>query len=156
VSLLAAPRRLDLTLLLPVLGLARLGLVMIFSARLVLRGDRYALADLLLERQAVRLLAALALICCSRPPSTITCTPGLAPWLLAGASCSWPCSRGRRRGSGANRWLQFASVTVQPTELARARASSTWRGSSDGRGARHVVPRRRPAPRSSSRILARG
>lgn len=118
-TVLAPPRRLDLTLLLPVIALSALGLVMVYSSSAVLAAERYHSQTFFLERQAVRLGIGLALmLVLSRVDYHIY--QRLAPWLL-GASVlllgALLVMKGGVRGS--NRWIQFASVTIQPTELAR-------------------------------------
>ena len=119
-SVLAPPRRLDLTLLLPVVALAALGLVMIYSSSSVLAAERFHSETFFLQRQAVRMLIGLALmLVLSRVDYHVY--QRLAPWLLVAAVILLGVVLALGRGvRGANRWIQFASLTVQPVELARS------------------------------------
>lgn len=118
-TVLAPARRLDLTLLLPVLALSALGLVMVYSASAVLAADRYHSQTFFLTRQAVRLLLGfVVMLVLARIDYHVY--QRLAPWLL-GASVLLLCVLLGLHGGvrGSNRWIQVASVTIQPTELAR-------------------------------------
>jgi cell division protein FtsW len=92
---------------------------MVYSSSAVLAAERYNSQTFFLERQAIRLGIGLALmLALSRVDYHVY--QRIAPWflglcmlLLAGLLLM----RGGVRGS--NRWIQFASVTIQPTELAR-------------------------------------
>jgi cell division protein FtsW len=119
-SVLAPPRRLDLTLLLPVVALAALGLVMIFSSSSVLAAERYGSETFFLQRQALRLLIGLGvMLALSRVDYHVY--QRLAPWLLALAVLLLCVVLAIGRGvRGSNRWIQFASLTIQPVELARS------------------------------------
>lgn len=118
-TVLAPPRRLDLTILLPVVALTTLGLVMVYSASAVLAAERYHSQTFFLERQALRLgigLAAMLLL--SRVDYHVY--QRLAPWFLGAGILLLIVPLVMKGGvRGANRWIQFASVTIQPTELAR-------------------------------------
>jgi cell division protein FtsW len=118
-TVLAPPRRLDLTLLLPVIALATLGLVMVYSASAVLAAERYHSQTFFLTRQAVRLgLGIAVMLALSRIDYHVY--QRLAPWLLGGSVLLLGVLLATKGGvRGANRWLQVASVTIQPTELAR-------------------------------------
>ena len=119
-NVLAPPRRFDLALLLPVAALAALGLVMIYSSSSVLAAERFHSQTFFLERQAVRLLIGMALmLALSRVDYHVYAR--LAPWLLAaGVALLCVVLALGRDVRGANRWIQFASLTVQPTEFARS------------------------------------
>jgi cell division protein FtsW len=119
-SVLAPPRRLDLALVLPVVALAALGLVMIYSSSSVLAAERYHSGTFFLQRQSVRLLFGLGLmLALSRVDYHVYAR--LAPWLLAAGGVLLAVLLAVGGGvRGANRWIQFASVTIQPTELARS------------------------------------
>jgi len=114
-TVLAPARRLDVTLLLPVVVLATLGLVMVYSSSAVLASERYNSQTFFLERQAIRLgIGLLLMLGLSRVDYHVY--QRIAPWflglsilLLAGLLLT----KGGVRGS--NRWIQFASVTIQPT-----------------------------------------
>ncbi|HEY7728523.1 MAG TPA: putative lipid II flippase FtsW [Candidatus Eisenbacteria bacterium] len=118
-TLLAAPRRLDLTLLLPVAALVTLGLVMVYSSSAVLAADRFHSQTFFLERQAVRLGIGLVLmLALSRVDYHVY--QRLGPWLLLASVLLLAVLLATKGGvRGANRWIQVASVTIQPTELAR-------------------------------------
>ena len=53
---IAAPRKLDWGVLLPVMGLLALGLVMVYSSSAVLGADRYHSQFFFVKRQAIRLV----------------------------------------------------------------------------------------------------
>ncbi len=116
---LTQPRRLDLTLLLPVVALVALGLVMVYSSSSVLAAERYHSQTFFLERQSLRLLAGLVLmLVLSRLDYHVY--QRLAPWLLgAGVVLLTVLALTHGGIRGANRWIQFASLTIQPTEFAR-------------------------------------
>ena len=118
-SALAPPRRLDLSLLLPVMALSALGLVMVYSSSAVLAADRYHSQTFFLERQSVRLLLGLVLmLVLSRVDYRVL--QRLAPWLLGVGVLLLGVLLALHGGiRGANRWIQFASLTIQPTEFAR-------------------------------------
>ena len=116
---LARDRRLDLTLLLPVVCLVALGIVMVFSSSATLAADRYNSEYYFLKRHAVRVLLGLvALLWLARLDYRVL--QRVAPWavgatvLLLGVLLA---VGGAIRG--ANRWLSLATITIQPTELAR-------------------------------------
>jgi cell division protein FtsW len=116
---LGRDRRLDLTLLLPVVCLVALGVVMVFSSSATLAADRYNSEYYFLKRHAVRVLLGLvALLWLARLDYRVL--HRVAPWavgatvLLLGVLLA---VGGAIRG--ANRWLSLATITIQPTELAR-------------------------------------
>jgi len=116
---LARERRLDLTLLLPVVCLVALGIVMVFSSSATLAADRYNSEYYFLKRHAVRVLLGLvALLWLARLDYRVL--QRVAPWavgvtvLLLGVLLG---VGGAIRG--ANRWLSLATITIQPTEMAR-------------------------------------
>jgi cell division protein FtsW len=117
---IAAPRRLDWGVLLPVAALAALGLVMVYSSSALLGADRFHSETYFLRKQAVRLLIGLvALLVLARvdyhrwlrfaSAGLIGSALLLAALLAVGGS-------GIR---GANRWLSLAAFQIQPTEIAR-------------------------------------
>jgi cell division protein FtsW len=117
---LGRPRRLDRTLLLPVVGLTALGLVMVYSSSAFLGAERFQSEYFFFQRHAVRVLIGLVvLVAAARidyhhyerfaPLALGFCVALLAVLLLLGGE-------GVR---GANRWLSVAAFHVQPTELAR-------------------------------------
>ena len=117
---LAAPRRFDWSILMPVMGLLALGLVMVYSSSAVLSADRFQSPYFFLKRQAFRVvIGLLILFALSRVDyhrylrlSTLALAGSvilLTALLLVGGA-------GVR---GANRWLNFAEITLQPTEVAR-------------------------------------
>jgi cell division protein FtsW len=117
--LLDRARRLDLQLLLPVVCLVALGLVMVFSSSASLAAQRYNSEYFFLKRHVVRVLIGAALLAVlARTDYHVL--QKLAPWALGGTvlllSVLLALGSAVR---GANRWLSLATVTVQPTEIAR-------------------------------------
>ncbi len=116
---LARDRRLDLMLLLPVVCLVALGIVMVFSSSATLAADRYNSEYFFLKRHAVRVLLGLvALLWLARVDYRVL--QRIAPWAVAGTVLLLGvllAVGGAVRG--ANRWLSLATITIQPTELAR-------------------------------------
>src|SRR5206468_12627101 len=106
---IAATRRLDWAILLPVVGLLALGLVMVYSSSAVLGADRYHSEFFFVKRQALRLLLGLAVMLflarfdyhrlVPLAPVALAVSVGLLTVLvvLGGAGVR-----------GANRWLSFA------------------------------------------------
>lgn len=112
-------RRPDLKLLVPVLCLVALGLVMVFSSSASLAAHRYQSEYFFLKRHFVRvLIGAALLIVVARIDYHFL--QRFAPWalgatvLLLGALLALGSAV-----RGANRWLSLATVTIQPTEIAR-------------------------------------
>ena len=118
---MAAPRRLDWGVLLPVMGLLALGLVMVYSSSAILGADRYHSQFFFLKRQAVRLLIGLVVMLLLARLDYHRLI-SIAPWALAvsvgllGALVVL----GGAGVRGANRWLSIAEFTLQPTEVARS------------------------------------
>ncbi|MGE5177421.1 MAG: putative lipid II flippase FtsW [Hyphomicrobiales bacterium] len=116
---LAPARRLDRTLLIPVVCLVALGLVMVFSASANLAAERYHSEYFFLKRHAARVLIGfLALLVFAR--IDYHRYQRLAPWALGGTVLLLGvllAVGGAVRG--ANRWLSLATITIQPTEIAR-------------------------------------
>ena len=116
---LARDRRLDLTLLLPVVCLVALGVVMVFSSSATLAADRYNSEYYFLKRHAVRVLFGLvALLWFARLDYRVL--QRVAPWAVGGTVLLLGvllAVGGAVRG--ANRWLSLATITIQPTEFAR-------------------------------------
>jgi len=113
------PRRLDRTILVTVVCLVALGLVMVFSSSANLAAERYHSEYYFLNRHALRVLIGLvALLVLARVDYHVT--QRLAPWALAGTVLLLGvllAVGGAVRG--ANRWLSLATITIQPTEIAR-------------------------------------
>ncbi len=109
----------DLMLLVPVICLVALGVVMVFSSSASLAAHRYQSETFFLKRHAVRvLLGALALVLLARTDYRVLAR--FAPWALGGTVLLLGvllAVGGAVRG--ANRWLSLATVTIQPTEIAR-------------------------------------
>lgn len=119
-SLAMAPaRRLDRTLLVPVVCLVALGLVMVFSSSANLAAERYHSEYFFLQRHAIRVAIGLAaLVLLARVDYHVL--QRAAPWALAGTVLLLGvllAVGGAVRG--ANRWLSLATITIQPTEVAR-------------------------------------
>jgi cell division protein FtsW len=118
---IAAPRKLDWGVLLPVMGLLALGLVMVYSSSAVLGADRYHSQFFFLKRQAVRLLIGLVVMLFLAKLDYHRLV-SIAPWALA-VSVGLLAALVVLGGAGvrgANRWLSFAEFTLQPTEVARS------------------------------------
>lgn len=119
-SALARPRRLDRTLLFPVIGLTALGLVMVYSSSAFLGAERFQSATFFFQRHAVRVLIGLVvLVAAARidyhlyerfAPAALGASIALLVVLLA---------LGGEGVRGANRWLSVAAFNLQPTEIAR-------------------------------------
>jgi len=117
---IAAPRKLDWGVLLPVMGLLALGLVMVYSSSAVLGADRYHSQFFFVKRQAIRLVLGLfVMLLLAR--FDYHRLQRIAPWALA-LSVGLLAAlivMGGAGVRGANRWLSFAEFTLQPTEVAR-------------------------------------
>ncbi len=115
-----APRRLDLSLLLPVVGLVALGVVMVYSSSAFLGAERFQSEYFFLKRHALRIgIGLIVLLVAARVDYHIWMR--LAPWAL-GASVLLLVLLlvlGGAGVRGSNRWLSLAAINVQPTELAR-------------------------------------
>jgi cell division protein FtsW len=112
-------RRLDLKLLLPVVCLVALGVVMVFSSSANLAAQRYASEYFFLKRHVVRvLIGAALLVLLARTDYHVWSR--LAPWALGATVLLLAVLIAVGGGiRGANRWLSLATVTIQPTEIAR-------------------------------------
>jgi cell division protein FtsW len=112
-------RRPDLTLIVPVVCLVALGLVMVFSSSASLAALRYQSETFFLKRHLVRvILGGVALVILARTDYHLL--RKIAPWALGGTVLLLGvllAVGGAVRG--ANRWLSVATVTIQPTEIAR-------------------------------------
>jgi cell division protein FtsW len=118
---IAAPRKLDWGVLLPVMGLLALGLVMVYSSSAILGADRYHSQFFFLKRQAVRLLIGLVVMLLLARLDYHRLI-SIAPWALA-VSVGLLAALVVLGGAGvrgANRWLSIAEFTLQPTEVARS------------------------------------
>lgn len=117
---IAATRRLDWAVLLPVVGLLALGLVMVYSSSAVLGADRYHSQFFFLKRQAVRLLLGLVVMLFLARLDYHRLV-AFSPWALAGSVVLLAALvvLGGAGVRGANRWLSVAEFTLQPTEVAR-------------------------------------
>jgi cell division protein FtsW len=112
-------RRPDLKLIVPVICLVALGLVMVFSSSASLAAHRYQSETFFLKRHLIRvLLGGALLVILARVDYHFL--RRIAPWALGGTVLLLGVLLvvgGAVRG--ANRWLSFATVTIQPTEIAR-------------------------------------
>ncbi len=117
---IAAPRKLDWGILLPVMGLLALGLVMVYSSSAVLGADRYHSQFFFVKRQAIRLLLGLVVML-FLARFDYHRLQSFAPWALAASVglLGALVVLGGAGVRGANRWLSFAEFTLQPTEIAR-------------------------------------
>ncbi|HYQ88787.1 MAG TPA: putative lipid II flippase FtsW [Candidatus Binatia bacterium] len=117
---IAAPRKLDWGVLLPVMGLLALGLVMVYSSSAVLGADRYHSQFFFVKRQAIRLVLGLVVMLLLARFDYHR-LQSIAPWALALSVglLSALILMGGAGVRGANRWLSFAEFTLQPTEVAR-------------------------------------
>src|SRR5438093_13324107 len=112
---IAATRRLDWAILLPVVGLLALGLVMVYSSSAVLGADRYHSQFFFLKRQAVRLLLGLVVMLFLARLDYHRLV-ALSPWALAG-SVVLLAALVVARGAGVrgrHRRLSFAEVQRAP------------------------------------------
>jgi len=109
----------DRLLLLLAIALAAVGLVMVYSSSAILGITRYQDPNHFLSRQAVRVLAGLAvLLAASRV--RLAWLERLAPVGLAAAVGLLALLEVAGHVShGAGRWLRFGFLTLQPTDLAR-------------------------------------
>jgi cell division protein FtsW len=117
---LGAVRRVDRTLLIPVLALTALGLVMVYSSSAFLGAERFQSEYFFLRRHAVRVLLGLvALVLMAR--TDYRALQRVAPAALGGSILLLGAllAMGGAGIRGANRWLSLAAVNIQPTELAR-------------------------------------
>jgi len=117
---LASPRRLDLSLLLPVVGLVALGIVMVYSSSAFLGAERFQSEYFFLRRHAIRILIGIVvLLLAARIDYHVYVR--LAPWALGASTLLLAAllAFGGAGVRGANRWLSLAAINIQPTEIAR-------------------------------------
>ena len=117
---IAPPRRLDLSLLLPVVGLVALGVVMVYSSSAFLGAERFQSEYFFLKRHALRIVLGLVvLLVAARIDYHIYMR--LAPWALGASMLLLVLllALGGAGVRGSNRWLSLMTINVQPTELAR-------------------------------------
>ncbi len=109
----------DRWLLVLALGLAAIGLVMVYSSSAILGITRYQDPNHFLGRQLVRVLLGVAvLLACARVK--LHWIQRLAPWLLGGAVALLAVLEMAGHVShGAARWLRMGFLSLQPTDLAR-------------------------------------
>jgi cell division protein FtsW len=109
----------DRWILLLALGLAAVGLVMVYSSSAILGITRYQDPNHFLSRQTVRVaLGVLVLIAASRV--RLRWLERSAPWLLGGAVALLGVLEVAGHVShGAERWLRVGFLSLQPTDLAR-------------------------------------
>jgi len=109
----------DRWLLMLALGLAAVGLIMVYSSSAVLGITRYQDPNHFLSRQTLRiLLGVIVLIACAR--LRLRWLEQAAPWLLGGAVALLAVLEVAGHVShGAERWLKLGFLSIQPTDLAR-------------------------------------
>ena len=109
----------DRWLLVLALGLAVVGLVMVYSSSAILGITRYQDPNHFLSRQAVRVALGVAvLLLCAR--IRLRWLERLAPWILAGAvGLLGVLEVAGHVSHGAERWLRVGFLSIQPTDLAR-------------------------------------
>lgn len=112
-------KRGDRWLLLLALGLALVGLIMVYSSSAILGITRYQDPNHFLSRQTIRVLLGLGvLILVSRV--RLRWIERSAPWLLGGAVALLAVLEVVGHVShGAERWLRVGFLSLQPTDLAR-------------------------------------
>ena len=109
----------DRWLLLLALGLAAVGLIMVYSSSAVLGITRYQDPNHFLSRQTIRvLLGVLVLVACAKVK--LRRLERAAPWLLGGAvGLLVVLEVAGHVSHGAERWLKLGFLSIQPTDLAR-------------------------------------
>ena len=109
----------DRWLLLLALGLAAVGLIMVYSSSAVLGITRYQDPNHFLSRQTIRiLLGVVVLVGCAKVK--LRRLERAAPWLLGGAVGLLAVLEVAGHVShGAERWLRLGFLSIQPTDLAR-------------------------------------
>ncbi len=132
---LSHPRRLDLSLLLPVVGLVALGLVMVYSSSAFLGAERYQSEYFFLRRHALRILIGLVvLVAASRIDYHVYIR--LAPWALGVCTILLAAllALGGEGVRGANRWLSVAATAFCRCSSSASRTSGarsrSWRPAS--------------------------
>ncbi len=112
-------RRGDRWLLLLALGLAAVGLVMVYSSSAILGITRYQDPNHFLYRQTVRVLLGVGVLLAATRVR-LRWLERSAPWLLAGAVGLLAVLEAVGHVSnGAERWLRIGFLSLQPTDLAR-------------------------------------
>ena len=113
-------RRFDWALVAPVACLVALGVVMVYSSSAFLGASRYDSATYFLQRHAIRVLLGVGLLLLLKRIDYHR-LQGVAPWALGGSVVLLGVliALGGEGVRGANRWLSVATVTIQPTEMAR-------------------------------------
>jgi len=109
----------DRWLLMLALGLAAVGLIMVYSSSAILGITRYQDPNHFLSRQTIRILiGVLVLVACAR--LRLRRLERAAPWLLGGAVGLLAVLEVAGHVShGAERWLKLGFLSIQPTDLAR-------------------------------------
>jgi len=109
----------DRWLLVLALGLAAVGLVMVYSSSAILGITRYQDPNHFFGRQLIRVaLGVVVMLACARVK--LRWIERLAPWLLAGAVALLGALEVAGHVShGAARWLRMGFLSLQPTDLAR-------------------------------------
>ena len=109
----------DRWLLLLALGLAAVGLIMVYSSSAVLGITRYQDPNHFLSRQTIRiLLGVVVLAACAK--ARLRWLEQAAPWFLGGAVGLLAVLEVAGHVShGAERWLRLGFLSIQPTDLAR-------------------------------------
>jgi cell division protein FtsW len=112
-------RRGDRWLLLLALGLAAVGLIMVYSSSAVLGITRYQDPNHFLSRQTIRiLLGVVVLVACAKVK--LRRLERAAPWLLGAAvGLLAVLEVAGHISHGAERWLRLGFLSIQPTDLAR-------------------------------------
>lgn len=112
-------RRGDRWLLMLALGLAAVGLIMVYSSSAILGITRYQDPNHFLSRQTVRVvLGVIVLLAAAR--LRLSWIERFAPWLLGGAVALLCVLQVVGHVShGAERWLRVGFLSLQPTDIAR-------------------------------------
>jgi cell division protein FtsW len=111
----------DIHLLFPVLFLVGIGIVMVYSASSAMAGTKFGTQYYFLKKQAVfSVLGLFSMLLCRHIPLKVfrMLTYPILLVALASLVLVFVPKVGLSAG-GANRWLKFGSVTVQPAEFAR-------------------------------------
>jgi cell division protein FtsW len=119
VSLVSA-RRADWALIVPVALLVALGVVMVYSSSAYLGSTRFDSETFFLQRHAVRVLIGVVVLAVFARVDYHR-LQRIAPWALGGSVLLLGAllAAGGEGVRGANRWLSIATITLQPTEIAR-------------------------------------
>jgi cell division protein FtsW len=117
---LASARRTDWALIVPVALLVALGVVMVYSSSAFLGSSRFDSATFFLQRHAIRVaIGVAALVLHARLDNHRL--ERIAPGALGASGLLHAAHHavGGEGVRGANRWISFATFTLQPTEVAR-------------------------------------